>query len=405
MLNKWRRWLWVTGIAASLGLGAAATAQTSGFQPFKGLFGAKAAPESKAHDGSPATKIQVELAWLGDPMTFPYYLEAHIKGANLEVHGYVPSKDVRSQAMSLAKLNCPLTVIDAMKEHASLAVNPIHRAPEQLKSAAQTALRSALPGQRLSVQCQEDGNVQVNGSVRTLEQKLKVSQALRRLHGCTSVTNLTQARAGEVVQQAPPMSKTASTPAASTSAVTKDVVEQSAAAPPAPKRSRFLGLFAKAPATPPEPAYIKITTRAPSAPANPPETKAAQKTPSPVTAGDAYETRGLVVVSSGEAPNAKGVAQAASTAPPALTTVSPTAKTAGAAPSLSAAQLKKRIEATVPGARNVLVSFTSKTDVRVECTARPGDDSGTIAGQILSVSELGPYKVDLQIQLPMSEQK
>ena len=106
MMKNWQRWLWVAGIAASLGIGAAATAQTSGFQPLKGLFGAKTAPEPSAQDGSRATKIQVELAWLGDPITFPYYLEAHIKGPNLEVHGYVPSKDVRAQAVKIGRASC-----------------------------------------------------------------------------------------------------------------------------------------------------------------------------------------------------------------------------------------------------------------------------------------------------------
>ena len=49
--------------------------------------------------------------------------------------------------------------------------------------------------------------------------------------------------------------------------------------------------------------------------------------------------------------------------------------------------------------RNVTVNFTSKTDVRVECVARTGDSS-TAAGQLLTLPELRPYKVDLQIQLP-----
>ncbi len=79
MVHK-RRWLWVTAISASLGLGAAAVAQSPSFQPLKGLFGSRSAPEPKTQDDTRTTKIQVELAWLADPITFPYYLEAQIKG-------------------------------------------------------------------------------------------------------------------------------------------------------------------------------------------------------------------------------------------------------------------------------------------------------------------------------------
>ena len=283
-----------------------------------------------------------------------------------------------------------------MKEHSSLAVHPIHRAPDQLKSAAQTALRAALPGQRLGVQCQEDGNVQVSGSVASLEQKLKVSQALRRLHGCTSVTNLTVARAGEAAQQPPPARKAVNTPP-----LVVDTPEQPTTAAPAPKRGGLFGMFAKTPPKETEPPYFKVTTHTPSVPANLIETKAIQKTPSPAPSGDAYETRGLVVVSSDEPTNAKSAAKSRTAGPPAVTPSASSAPTTAAAPpALSAAQLKKRIEAAVPGVRNLVVIFTSKTDVRIECSTRPGDDSSAIAGQILSVRELSPYKPDLQIQVP-----
>jgi hypothetical protein len=87
------------------------------------------------------------------------------------------------------------------------------------------------------------------------------------------------------------------------------------------------------------------------------------------------------------------------TSPPAAPVLLPQ-NTGPAEPALSAAQLKKRIEAAVPGVSNVSVNFTSKTDVRIECSARSSDEISTIAGQILSVRELSRYKPDLQIQVP-----
>src|SRR5947209_7383224 len=106
MIKAWRRWLWLTGIAAGLGLKTPALAQSGPLVPMR----AKPAPtyEERPLDSNRFTEIQVELAWMADPVTFPYFLEARVKGTNLELRGYVPSKAARTQAVNLAKLNCPL---------------------------------------------------------------------------------------------------------------------------------------------------------------------------------------------------------------------------------------------------------------------------------------------------------
>jgi osmotically-inducible protein OsmY len=331
MIKKWQRFLWLAGIAGGLGLSAAATAQTgTPFQPFKNLFGSKtASPEkTKAQDPNRLMEILVELAWLSDPMTFPYYLEAHVKGSALEVRGYVPSKAVREQAVSLAKLYCPLVVTDATNDHSSLTIRPTPRSPGQLQTAVQTALREAFPAQRFTVSCEAGGVVQISGSVRSLEQKLAVSKSLRRLHGCTGVINLTEAEGAEIVQQprqsdkAPVVATVEIQPVSSSSSIT-------------PVKSNEI------------------------------EWKSSQSAPMPL----------------------------------------PTGPKTAALGSVSAAQLKRRIEMAIPTVRNVVVTFTSKTDVRLECSSRPGDDTGALAGQILSLRELDPYKVDLQIQVPMPEKK
>src|SRR5207302_2713983 len=117
MIKKWRRSMWLAAVAGSLGLGAAATAEAAPYQPFKGLFGSKGAADQRVANNNRLIEIQVELAWLSDRTTFPYFLDAHVKGMSLEVRGYVPSKAVREQAVNLAKLNSPLSVTDALKEH------------------------------------------------------------------------------------------------------------------------------------------------------------------------------------------------------------------------------------------------------------------------------------------------
>jgi len=372
MLKQWRRMLWLAGIAGSLGLGAAATAQTTPFQPFKGIFGSKTAPEQKFTDANRVTEIQVELAWLSDRGTFPYSLEAHIKGTNLEVRGYVPNKAIHDQAINLAKLNCPMPLTDSIKEHANMAVRPARRSPDQLKQSVQSSLKGSFPGQKLDVQCQIDGTVQITGNVRSLEQKLAVSQSIRRLHGCTSVTNFTQIIGGDMGQQANLQPVNGSQPGT----VAKLPASQLPATQTPTKNTEVSSTKT-----------ITVDTPVPN------YQPARNGHAGPNQPGDPYESQGVVVVSADSAAKNKNVTTAAN--PP----VTPT-KTSISGMAASASQIKKRIETSVTGVRNVSVTFTSKTNVHVECTPRPGDDSGTIAGQILSLKELEPYKVDLQIQLP-----
>jgi hypothetical protein len=124
-----------------------------------------------------------------------------------------------------------------------------------------------------------------------------------------------------------------------------------------------------------------------------------------VKPGDPYESRGVVVVSTEEPIMTQ--TDPTFSPPPAPAVPRPTSapKAIAGAPLLTATQLKQRIEAAVPAVRNVRVTFTGKTDVRVECIPSAGVDSGAIAGQILSLREFDPYKVDLHLQLPMSDLK
>src|SRR5450631_2352082 len=77
------------------------------------------------------TEVNVEVAWLADPVTFPYYPEAHATSSQLEVRGYVPNKAVREHAIRIAQVNSSVRVIDSMKEHPSLLVKTSQMAPQQ----------------------------------------------------------------------------------------------------------------------------------------------------------------------------------------------------------------------------------------------------------------------------------
>ena len=126
----------------------------------------KNAPAKAAQpDSRRASEINVEIAWLADPVTFPYYLEAHATATQMEIRGYVPSRAVRDQAVRIAQVYSVLPVVDAMKEHPSLLVKPGQLSAQQLQSSAQSSLRVALPkqSQQLKIECGSDGKVFVIG--------------------------------------------------------------------------------------------------------------------------------------------------------------------------------------------------------------------------------------------------
>lgn len=473
-----QRLSWWVAVVALVVFGVAAPSAfgQGPFQRFTGMFAPKTpAPEPvRAESPHRLMEIQVELAWLADPTTFPYYLEARVESQAVEIRGYVPSRGVREQAVKLARLHCPLGVVDSMKELSNLAVRITPRPPEHLEKSIQAALREAFPKQyqNLFVKCQADGNVTVSGFVPSFEHKLSVSQALRRQHGCTSITNLTQVSGGDVALASGGRTNTAfghSKSADGTIQMNERpgepnvTVTASSSQPdknPPQKKAGLLGLFSKAPANPPrkpaEPTPLDNQTGAPSN-----ITRVSQSVPQPEAkpgtppsgkgkSGDAYETRGMVIVDSNEPPMtdpkastnpkttwepktavstrptteprvntdpkattdtkvpAPVVAVSQTKAGPAMNKTMIQPQPAARTPAVglpTAAQVKKRLEIILPGNRDVQVTYTGDSRLRIELKARPGEEFSALAGQILSLQELEPFgeRVDLQIQMPALE--
>jgi osmotically-inducible protein OsmY len=188
---------WLLAAGAGMGMVAGAWGQ-SGERPLHKMFGggsAKSSPaKAVAENAQRRAEIDVELAWLADAITFPYFLEARVDGGTLSVRGYVPDKVVREQALKLARVYTTYTIADNLKEHPSLRVHIAKESPAQLQAAVVSTLREALPRQyqRLQVQCGADGTVTLRGPVASPEEKLAASHALRRLYGCSSVQNQMQ---------------------------------------------------------------------------------------------------------------------------------------------------------------------------------------------------------------------
>src|SRR5262249_25179711 len=78
-------------------------------------------------------EIRVELAWFGDPITFPCQLGACVQKGVLELRGYVPSTAIRERAVKLARQVCSLSVIDHLQVRPGTTAHPVPVNPEQLQ--------------------------------------------------------------------------------------------------------------------------------------------------------------------------------------------------------------------------------------------------------------------------------
>jgi hypothetical protein len=136
-------------------------------------------------------EVRVRLAWLADPVTFPHALTARVRGDSLEVGGTVPDSAAQEAALKLARQHTPLPVVDAVQVRPAKAEKRVALPAEAVQRTAAGALSVAVGsrGRDVTVQARPDGQVTVRGSVASLEEKLRVSERLRQVAGCTSVVN------------------------------------------------------------------------------------------------------------------------------------------------------------------------------------------------------------------------
>lgn len=334
-------------------------------------FGPKTADKSppvKPTQPSPSRiiEINVEVAWLADSITFPYYLEARANGSKLEVRGYVPSKSVREHALRIAQVYSSLPVIDSMKEHPSLAVKSSKMSPQQLQKSAHSSLRVALPRQhqQLKVECGADGKVFVLGAVNTQEEKLAVSNSLRRLHGCTSVQNLTLVPSESA--QSTPQDKT---PIIKTSNPTERKSDKPIVAKDTKSKPWLSWPWNKNPMiTHDEPPLLD--PRLAEKPKSRPED-------------------GPILI-----PNLPGPSFPVTKKTPDVVKVEvPAPKTP-----ITAVELQKRIKAVCPQARGVDVQISVNQEVRITVEV-PESEISPVAERILALPELQSYRPELQFKI------
>jgi hypothetical protein len=360
------------------------------------------------------------------------------------VRGFVPDRMVRDHALKLARLHGPYTVVDAMKEHPSLSVQTGRVAATQLQGAVLSALRETLPRQyqQIQVQCQADGTVLLTGAVRSADEKLAASMALRRMYGCTAVENQLQVPgAANIVAAKPPEPKVVSKKEEAVKPPEPKVVSKKAEAvkPPEPKVVSKKEEAVKAPepkvvskkeeavkapapklTMPPASEPVEIprpTFGKPAAKASPPVSKAEPRTAPPkAVETKAVETKAVET----KAVETKAVETKAVEGPslvpagPALeagqgkATAEPPLATPEAAPRQPLTQalvpkLLKRVQEACPGAKDVKVELTAAKKLKIELTVRDEAQLSTFAGNIYNIPELADYRDDLELHFAVAE--
>jgi hypothetical protein len=155
-------------------------------------------------------EMKVELAWLADPVTSPYRLEARIVGSTVEVHGQVLNEAILGHAVQLARAESGMPVVTRVQ------LNPALRAPsggkpqEILHRQAFQALWQAFPAQApaITISTLAGGEIVLKGTVPTYEDKLAISRHLRQATTCSCILNQLQVSA-EIQQNRSSSSRTA----------------------------------------------------------------------------------------------------------------------------------------------------------------------------------------------------
>ena len=272
------------------------------------------------------------------------------------MRGYVPNKAVREHAIRIAQVNSSVPVIDSMKEHSSLLVKTSQMSPQQLQSSVMSSLRVALPRQysQLKTECGADGKVSVVGTVNTYDEKMAVSHALRRLHGCTSVQNLTSLPA-----------EVATTPRERTPIIkTSNPTEK----PAVPDKSKSWWPFAKSPApTKDEPPLLDPR-------------KPEIKSPAIVEAKKPPQPEGPILI-----PNVPELKAPPKLQPPQTP--------------LTASELQKRIQIACPQVKSIEVQFTSAKDVTITLEIRAESELTATFERVSEMPELQNYRPEIQFKI------
>jgi hypothetical protein len=150
------------------------------------------AQQAAWHQGT----VLAELAWLGNEATFHEQLTPLVVGDCLEIHGSVSSEANRNLAMKLAREASRMTTVDRMQISSAPLPQVRNRSLTMVYRDAVQAIYHECPklSRSLTVTTQDRGEILVRGEVPTMEDRLAISRALKRVPGCSCVKNQVRAR-------------------------------------------------------------------------------------------------------------------------------------------------------------------------------------------------------------------
>jgi osmotically-inducible protein OsmY len=194
-----RRAGWTLVAAGTLGIAWPVSAQSAASdKPFFPTRSRQTAPAPRTPPAprtgdldERATEIRVELALMADYMTFPCQLEARLRQGKLVVSGFVPNGVVRQRAVDIAQKISHFPVKEALETREHLPTRSVGVVTQQLPDDVRSVLRDHFPdlAANFKVKAKGNGLVILTGSVPTEEDKLAVSQCLRKVPACTGVLN------------------------------------------------------------------------------------------------------------------------------------------------------------------------------------------------------------------------
>jgi hypothetical protein len=386
MRSALRRIRWGLLAAGALGLSGPALAQRPAGVDYAGPSRPAAAAPAPSDPRARAEAIQVALAWLSDPITFPYPLTACPSGDGLEVSGEVPGPAVRQLALQMARAHATLPVTDRLTINPGLESHGGGGDAAVLRDRASALLAAAFPSQapQITVQAQADGRLTVTGAVATPDERLAVSRVMRRLAGCTCVANELEVRpavdAGRHEARGP-----------AAPGVTQAVLH---AAEPRPAVTPALAQEHLNDAPP------VIQTAAHEPTDLPPELLPKEKAAS---GGDGYVTSGVLIRHT-QGPAAKPAERARPVRPGAAAGVPvvPAGQTAaaGPAPALDVRRLKRRIESVAGrAAHDIEVVPQPGNGVEIRFRVASVGEGEKLSAKFVGLPELEPYQISFKMQL------
>ncbi len=135
--------------------------------------------------------LAVEMAWLADPITFPYPLKATVQEGKFVVKGLVPTRGIQMRALALAMQLSPVEVVDQIRVQSTMQLVVTEVPNEQFAQEARARLEQVgMPVRKhIELRSTKDGRLIITGYADSEEDKWAYSRCFVGLAGCRAIRN------------------------------------------------------------------------------------------------------------------------------------------------------------------------------------------------------------------------